>query len=385
MIEKFCKKADKTKAELLELLNDKKTQNDTLEKLVIFISNFNKKCIISTFDGYREKGKIGKQFLGFEHSERKKYEGIRPFPNNEDGVIRSQLYTDENVLDDKKVNYYFYKAFRKQYPEIHENLKDNFTSIDNNKVLTKYVYYLIKDKTTNFYKTGQQYPQFNFEMFNNFQIPIPPIQTQQQIVEKFDEIEKKQEEGRRKIASNNNKIFEVIEDVMERKEPIIFTEFVKTIQPRIKLQKQEWLSKGDYPIISQETNNLISGYPNNEEAVIKEKPIIAFGDHILCVKYIDFDFCYGADGMQLLKVDNTKIDTKLFSYILKNRLKEIDDKKYSRHFSKVKMLKFLLPSLETQHQLLQQINQIEKENEELKSEAEVLEQQKKEFLDKYLK
>ena len=87
MIEKFCKKADKTKAELSELLNNKNTQNDTLEKLVIFISNFNKKCIISTFDGYSEKGKIGKQFLGFEHSERKKYEGIRPFPNNEDGVV----------------------------------------------------------------------------------------------------------------------------------------------------------------------------------------------------------------------------------------------------------------------------------------------------------
>ena len=171
---------------------------------------------------------------------------------------------------------------------------------------------------------------------------------------------------------------------MERKEPIIFTEFVKTIQPRIKLQKQEWLSKGDYPIISQETNNLISGYTNNEEAVIKEKPIIAFGDHTLCVKYIDFDFCYGADGMLLLKVDNTKIDTKLFSYILKNRLKEIDDKKYSRHFSKVKMLKFLLPSLETQHQLLQQINQIEKENEELMRESEALEVKKKEVLEGWL-
>ena len=132
-------------------------------------------------------------------------------------------------------------------------------------------------------------------------------------------------------------------------------------------------------IISQETNNLISGYTNNEEAVIKEKPIIAFGDHTLSVKYIDFDFCYGADGM------NTKIDTKLFSYILKNRLKEIDDKKYLRHFSKLKLLKFELPLIQTKQQLLQQINQIEKENEELKSEAEVLEQQKKEFLDKYLK
>ena len=48
-------------------------------------------------------------------------------------------------------------------------------------------------------------------------------------------------------------------------------------------------------------------------------------------------------------------------------------------------IKISIPSLETQQQLLQQINQIEKENEELKREIEALEQQKKEFLDKYLK
>ena len=48
-------------------------------------------------------------------------------------------------------------------------------------------------------------------------------------------------------------------------------------------------------------------------------------------------------------------------------------------------IKISIPSLETQHQLLQQINQIEKENEELKSGIEAIEQQKKEFLDKYLK
>jgi restriction endonuclease S subunit len=70
---------------------------------------------------------------------------------------------------------------------------------------------------------------------------------------------------------------------------------------------------------------------------------------------------------------------------LKNRLKEIDDKKYSRHFSKVKMLKFELPSLPTQHQLLQQINQIEKENEELNREIEALEMKKKDVLERQLK
>lgn len=459
VIEKFCKKADKTKAELLEILNNKKTQNDTLEKLVIFISNYNKKCIISTFDGNSEKCKIGKQFLGFEHSERKKYEGIRP--NNEDGVIRSQLYTDENVFDDKKVNYYFYNAFLGEFLEVHDNLKGNvsYKTLDNIvvfdrtekdnkfecvintnirprqeiengvelKELCEFIgkgkrpasfenqsgnidfivssfekkkclkadfngeYLVIGDggKANMHYLNGEfsasdhtyilrqksqnvllkyiyVYLMCNLHVINNgftglgiknvsksflekIQIQLTPLSTQQEIIDKFDEIEWKQNENKKKITSNNNKIFEVIEDVVERKEPIIFTEFVKTIQPSIKLQKQEWLSKGNYPIISQETNNLISGYTNNEEAVIKEKPIIAFSNHTLSIKCIDFDFCYGADGMQLLKVDNTKIDTKLFSYILKNRLKEIDDKKYSRHFSKVKMLKFLLPSLETQH------------------------------------
>ena len=48
-------------------------------------------------------------------------------------------------------------------------------------------------------------------------------------------------------------------------------------------------------------------------------------------------------------------------------------------------IKISLPPIQTQHQLLQQINQIEKENEELKREVEVFERQKKEFLDKYLK
>ena len=48
-------------------------------------------------------------------------------------------------------------------------------------------------------------------------------------------------------------------------------------------------------------------------------------------------------------------------------------------------IKITIPNIEYQQSLLQQINQIEKENEELKREIEALEQQKKEFLDKYLK
>ena len=48
-------------------------------------------------------------------------------------------------------------------------------------------------------------------------------------------------------------------------------------------------------------------------------------------------------------------------------------------------IKITIPNIEYQQSFLQQINQIEKENKELKMEIEALEQQKKEFLDKCLK
>ena len=53
----------------------------------------------------------------------------------------SQLYTDENVFDDKKVNYYFYKAFLGEFPEVHDNLKSNvfYKNIENVIVFDKIV------------------------------------------------------------------------------------------------------------------------------------------------------------------------------------------------------------------------------------------------------
>lgn len=66
-----------------------------------------------------------------------------------------------------------------------------FTSIDNNKVLTKYVYYILKknidDGTADFYKIGQQYPQFSMKKFNNFKIPIISIDKQIKMIKEYDD------------------------------------------------------------------------------------------------------------------------------------------------------------------------------------------------------
>ena len=68
-----------------------------------------------------------------------------------------------------------------------------------------------------------------------------------------------------------------------------------------KIQKKDFLKKGKFPIISQE-ENYINGYWDNEIDVfrIKNQPIVIFGDHTRVIKYIDFDFILGADGVKMV-------------------------------------------------------------------------------------
>ena len=41
---------------------------------------------------------------------------------------------------------------------------------------------------------------------------------------------------------------------------------------------------------------------DNEEDLFKvDKPVVIFGDHTQVIKFVDFDFVLGADGVKILK------------------------------------------------------------------------------------
>ena len=92
-----------------------------------------------------------------------------------------------------------------------------------------------------------------------------------------------------------------------------FEKCLQRVFKSTKIPRKNFLQKGIFPIISQESN-FINGYWNNEDDVLKvEKPMIIFGDHTKIVKYVDFDFVIGADGVKtFLPIDG--IDSKFFAY-----------------------------------------------------------------------
>jgi len=132
-----------------------------------------------------------------------------------------------------------------------------------------------------------------------------------------------------------------------------FEECLQKIGTPAKLPKKKYLEKGRFPVVAQE-EALINGYTNDENLLYKvEDTLIIFGDHTRHLKLIDFDFVLGADGAKLLKTIE-EIDTKYFYYYL--RAKMPDSLGYARHYRLLKQLRFLIPSLQVQKQIVEKLD-----------------------------
>lgn len=75
---------------------------------------------------------------------------------------------------------------------------------------------------------------------------------------------------------------------------------IKVISPKRKLKKNEYLDEGLYPIIDQ-GQNFIVGYTNDNSAIFDKRSYVIFGDHTEILKYVDFQFAQGAEGIKVLK------------------------------------------------------------------------------------
>lgn len=116
-----------------------------------------------------------------------------------------------------------------------------------------------------------------------------------------------------------------------------------------KIQRKDFLEDGEFPVISQE-QNFINGYWNDSDAVFKiEKPVVIFGDHTQVLKYVDFDFVLGADGVKILQpIDGIK--AKYFFYYLNSvNLKSLG---YARHYRLLKEVQVPVPSIPEQQRIV---------------------------------
>ena len=135
---------------------------------------------------------------------------------------------------------------------------------------------------------------------------------------------------------------------------IQYKDVVKNISSKsFQILQSEIKDNGTYPVVSQSAS-YIEGYSDNTDKLFKSEESIIFGDHTRNVKYLNFPFIVGADGVKILQ---TKLYCKYVYYFTayaSNNL--IEDKGYSRHYGQLSQLNIPSPPYQEQQRIVETIN-----------------------------
>ncbi|MCZ2297844.1 MAG: N-6 DNA methylase [Chitinophagales bacterium] len=276
------------------------------DKLLYFILTYPQKLVLLKTGEKNEE----KQFLGYEFSNRRGSEGIHAIQRSKSIDECTQLYDADNIANPEKASTYIYKAFLGEFDlELPENLHQNLS------------YHNLVDMLT--------FDRVDFE----------------------------------KTISLSTKKKVKIESKWEQ---ILFTNSIQSINGDIaKIEKYKILENGKYPVITQEKENLISGY-SNETNPVTDLPVILFGDHSCTLKYIDFNFFRGADGTVLLKPSKEFLPKYFFNVLNYCVFDLIENKtKYERHYKYLQNLYIPKPPLDIQKKIVSEIEKTELQEKKL--------------------
>lgn len=121
-----------------------------------------------------------------------------------------------------------------------------------------------------------------------------------------------------------------------------------------KVKKRDYLQEGRIPIVDQ-GQPLVAGYTDDISAVFSGNlPVVLFGDHTLALKYVDYSFALGADGVKALSIHKTFNPKYLYYYW---QSCQIQSRGYSRHFKFLREIKLPLIPLSEQRRIVEILDQ----------------------------
>ena len=130
-----------------------------------------------------------------------------------------------------------------------------------------------------------------------------------------------------------------------------------SISPEMKMKQKNYLEKGVLPIIDQ-GQDTIGGYTDDLNLQLQcSLPVIVFGDHTRAVKYIDFPFGAGADGIKVLQPKEDIVPKYLY-YATQYLVLRLEDRGYARHYQYIEKKELNVPDIIEQKRIVAKIEEL---------------------------
>jgi len=268
---------------------------------------------------------------------------------------RAAIWTDDEPI-------YFQKALHRV----------RFNEPERNKWFLYYLHARDLDGTLKKHFNGAGIQHFTGEALAQFELPIPPLSEQQRIVGILD----KAFAGLATAKANAEKNLQNARAVFDSHVESVFThhgrewklrpfeDCIEDVKYTTKIKRTDFLEEGNFPIVSQESEFTNGWWDDDADLFRATSPVVIFGDHTKVLKYIDFDFVLGADGVKILQ-PKPILSPKFFFYLLKSvRLKSLG---YSRHYRLLKELSLRFPGREEQTAIAIKLDALSTETQRLES------------------
>lgn len=221
----------------------------------------------------------------------------------------------------------------------------------------KYFYYYLKSQRIQSLGYSRHYKVLKEKM-----VPVPSLADQQRIVDELDLLSGIVEKKNAQLKTLDDLAMSVFDETFDcdvhnwNEKPLV--NCVNKVKYTTKLHTKDFLKNGKFPIISQE-EEFISGYWNSPEDLFRvKKPVVIFGDHTRVLKYIDFDFVLGADGVRILEPIDELNPQYLYYFLRSNPVENLG---YSRHFKLLKEKMVVIPPVSMQKVFAEKVKSINKQ------------------------
>ena len=195
--------------------------------------------------------------------------------------------------------------------------------------------------------SGGTFKEISKSKFCELEIPLPPLEVQREIVA---EIEGYQRviDGARAVVEHYRPRVPVDPDW-----PLVaLGDVIDTVTPPAKIPAHSFDEEGRYPIIDQSQDE-VAGRTDDESALVDgSEGLVIFGDHTCAVKFVDYPFAQGADGIKIIRTSDGLLPRFVYFHLLSY---PITQNGYKRHFRELKESHIPLPPLETQRAIVAEL------------------------------